>query len=132
MEDVEKILSEYSSISLKHYKQIKRYIFYTWIYLILVSGIFAFGLMNVSESNHDLAEIINKRSPVLDYLRCHDDLEDNKSIAQTELLLSYIDSRDNPSEASQIKLAEVRLTYEKAAKALENPDSCPDFPSKLF
>ncbi len=126
--NVNEILSEYSEVSLKHYKQIKRYIFLTWIYLLVATGIFAFGLLTITNANYDLAETIQKRSPVLDYLQCHNELEDSKSLAQTDLLLSYMDARDDPTPATNLRLSQTTLKYEKAVEKLINPDSCRDFP----
>ncbi len=129
MVDIEEALETQSEQARRRQNEIKRLIFFSWIYMILVSAIFSFALFNMSNTNSELSEVLNRRSPVLEYLRCHDDLEDEKSQAQTELLLSFINNRDNPSEATQINFDEAVLNYDIASKKLLNPNSCPDFPN---
>jgi hypothetical protein len=117
MVDIDEALEMQSNQARQRQNEIKRLIFLSWAYMIIVSAIFTFALYNMSSTNSDLAEVINRRSPVLEYLRCHDDLEDKKSQAQTELLLTFINDRDNPSEATQINFDEAVLNYDIASKS---------------
>jgi|JI9StandDraft_1071089.scaffolds.fasta_scaffold69702_4 hypothetical protein len=127
--DIQEALDRQSVEAIRRHKEIKKYMFLTLGYMLMISAIFIYCLFIMANANHDLSETIERRSPVLECLRCHDDLEDKKSQAQTELLLSFINDRDNPSEATQINFDEAVLNYDIASKKLLNPDSCPDFPN---
>lgn len=68
-------------------------------------------------------------SPVLDYLQCHDNLQDNRNRTQTDYILSLIDGGDNPSTELVAKQLELRLKYEEAEMKLDKLEGCPTLPS---
>jgi len=74
-------------------------------------------------------EIINRRSPVIDYLQCHDVLRDDRNKKQTDYIFALIDGGENPSIQMLNTQRELRLKYEEAEVKLQELSSCPDLPN---
>lgn len=136
MVDIEEALSQQSEAARRQQNEIKRYIFITWIYMVIVSLIFSFSIYSMgnsvetmSQTNKDLSAVLERRSPVLEYLKCRDDLESINAFNERAWLLSYVEAGPNVTAEEQNKIDLSRLNYDKSSKNLLNSQLCPDFPN---
>jgi hypothetical protein len=133
--EIYEIIEEQGKAAQQRQYQLRSMIVTTWIYMLVVTAVFCFVMINLSHNNNDLAdsnrdltEIIERRSPILDYLRCNDNLEHDNSVALRNYIFAYIDAKENPSELNVIKVSETKRIYDLTSENLLQEESCPDFP----
>lgn len=136
MKDLEQAFKEQSDSAVKRHNQIKKWFILSGIYIFILSLIFTGALLNISHSvnrvtnsNAELTQILERRSPILDYLQCHDNLEDTNSVALRAYIFAYIAEKDNPSDSNKIAAERARIKYEESNRKLRELSSCPKFPN---
>lgn len=128
-DEIIQIIEQQGKIAADRQAQLKRIIIASFTFVVVITLIFSGIIYGQSRTITELSETINRRSPVLDYLQCHDNLQDNRNRAQTDYILSLIDGGDNPSTELVAKQLELRLKYEEAEVKLDKLEGCPTFPN---
>lgn len=87
---------------------------------------------NSSVTTHNLSEVLNKRSPVIEYLSCYNARNSANNIAVDELVLLYTTADKSVPEGPEIQKAVDRLVV--TGQALEDANDassdnpCPHIP----
>lgn len=132
MEQIETLLVNQSKDIHRKQEHIKKLIYTTWFIVLII--VIAGGLTayTMASTNRDLAEIIESRNAFLDYSRCRDAREDARNSAQTDYMVTFIESYIddqiiNPREVEIItqtkddfKKTETRL----GLASTNGPDGC--------
>jgi len=88
---------------------------------------------NASVTTHNLSEVINRRSPVIEYLSCYNARNAANNIAVDELVLLYTTADKSVPESADIQKAADRLVVTgKALKDANDANSdnpCPHIPN---
>jgi hypothetical protein len=124
-DELVKVLQEQGRLSTHRLHQIRKMIIGSFSFLAIMTLIFGLIIYDQSNTISSLSETISRKNPVLDYLKCHDDLEDKRNLEQTNYLLTLIDGGSNPSPEVVFKQNEARLKYEKAEINLQQLAQCP-------
>ena len=132
-EEVEKIIVEQGQAATKRQTQLRKTLIGAFIYITVLASVFGIVMVNQANSVSNLSDTLNRRSPVLEYMRCHDRVDDARDGVQTRFLLALLDAGDNPTPEQRMELSELRRLYERAElklSAASDPgkDVCPDFP----
>lgn len=120
-----KILQEQGRLAAYRQHQIRKMIIGSFSFLAIVTLIFGLIIYDQSNTINSLSETINRKNPVLTYLKCHDDLQDKRNLEQTNYFLTLVDGGPNPSPEILFKQNEARLKYEKAEINLQQLAECP-------
>jgi hypothetical protein len=109
------------------------------VVILVFASLFMYVLNNVTNSLNETTGVLSRRSPVLEYLQCHDAATDTRAAAADAYIFYTVTAAasggeiDPDEQATQLNLFHM---YEEASKALadsRNPNSdraCPELPLK--
>lgn len=139
-QEVYTILKEQGQAATHRLHQVRVMIFITWIYMLVFSVLFIFSQLTLTHSNKDLAEVIERRSPVLEFLDCRANYEDKQiglnnqqTTLNRNLLVAFIEQNELGTKEAQVAFVTTKREYEiksaEIVKKLDEPSSCEDIPS---
>lgn len=142
MEDTElyEIIKEQGEAARSRQAQLRKIMIIGYVWMFVLTIVTAVSLVSLSndydqnynravEINKDLTEIIERRSPILEYLVCEDNLEHQNDAALREFIFAQIDTAYNPTEENLLRLSQSRANYAEINNKLLETTSCPDLPS---
>lgn len=105
MTDLEVLIKDVGETGLQNYRRTKRAIIALFCFLVITTSVFSATVYHLATSNQELINILNRRSPVLEYMRCMDEadgrihaIKAKRDRQQTAYLFSLIDGGSDPSE----------------------------------
>lgn len=138
--EIYEILHEHSKVAQKRQFQLRTLILLISVYMFILTLVTCLVLVNLAndydenynkavEINKDLTEVLERRSPILEYLKCEDDLEHLNDIALRQFIFAQIDVAYEPTEENLLALSQARVNYNEINSNLLKAESCPDLPS---
>lgn len=127
-DEVIQIIEQQGAAAAQRQSQLRKIIVVSFSFVIAITLVFGAIIFDQSSTITDLSETINRRSPILDYLQCHDDLQDRRNELQTEYIFALVDGGENPSAEAVLKQREIRIKYEQSELNLQQLIGCPSFP----
>ena len=128
-DEIIKIIEQQATAAATRQRQLRKIIIASFTFVAVITIIFGAVIFDQSQTITELSQTINRRSPILDYLQCHDNLQDTRNKEQTYYIFTLIDGGENPSPEALLKQGEARLNYEEAELNLEELKGCNDFPA---
>lgn len=138
--DIYKVIKEQGEAAKQRQYQLRFMIILMWLYMFALTAVTVISLVSLSndydqnynkavEINKDLTEILERRSPILDYLICEDTLQSANDTAFRRFIFAQVDTAYNPTEENLFILSQARANYEEVNNKLLQASSCPDLPS---
>ena len=148
MPPIEDLIRETGDRSYRQYQNIRNWVRGTWAYMLLATAIMVISLFvlsqaldNSTKATEKATSVLERRSPVLEYMYCIDDNQGkiNEAVAlrneaQTNFLFALLEAGDevSPEEETNIGiLADIYSRKESALTKISQPNAgnCPDAPN---
>ena len=121
--EIRDLIDQQGVAARKRHDQVKRLIYGTWLYMIILTAVGAFSIGSLTNTNAELVEVIERRSPILEYLSCSNDLKIERDKSQTNYLIAWTDAASSDSVDPEI-LFKTRAEYYEADARQAKLEGC--------
>lgn len=116
-DEIIKIIEQQATAAATRQRQLRKIIIASFTFVAVITIIFGAVIFDQSQTITELSQTINRRSPILDYLQCHDNLQDTRNKEQTYYIFTLIDGGENPSPEALLKQGEARRSKVKLRRS---------------